>query len=443
MKNLTTQDPQISQAIQKEQSRQLEGLELIPSENYVSTAVLKAMGSILTNKYSEGFVGHRYYAGNTHIDEIESLAIDRAKSLFQVPFVNVQPYSGSPANFAVLNAVLEPGDSFSGLNLTDGGHLTHGWKISATAKYFRSYPYHVKKDGYINFAELELIAQKHKPKLIWCGATAYSRIIDFAKFSTIADKVGALLVADISHIAGLIVGGVHPSPTPYAHIITTTTHKTLRGPRGAMIMVTDKGLSKDPKLGQKINQSVFPGLQGGPHNHTTAAIAVALREASQKSFQTYAQQIIKNAKALEIAFRQHNIKMVSDGTDNHLLVLDLSEHNALGAQLEKALEIAHITTNKNTIPYDPSSPYYPSGLRLGTPAITTRGFKTKDMVQVASWITQVINHIKKDQLPEEKSQRAEYMKKLEKKYAKDPVLLQIKEEIKAYTQNFPIPGIRA
>lgn len=441
MTNLKTQDPTIYQAIEKEKKRQFEGLELIPSENYVSSAVLEAMGSILTNKYSEGFAGHRYYGGNTHIDTIEQEAIDRAKALFGVEHVNVQPYSGSPANFAVYNALLEPGDPITGMNLLDGGHLTHGWKVSATAKFFDSHPYHVKPDGHVDFEELGRIAKEFKPKLIWCGATAYSREIEFEQFARVADSIGAYLVADISHIAGLVAGGVHTSPVPYVHIITTTTHKTLRGPRGAMIMVTKKGLAKDAELPNKIDKAIFPGLQGGPHNHTTAGIAVALKEASTKEFKEYAKQIVKNTKALEAEFSKAGIKMVSGGSDNHLLLLDLSENGTLGSQLEYAMDVAHMTANKNTIPGEKSSPYYPSGLRLGTPALTTRGFKEKDMVFVADCIIRVIHHLKEDGLPQEQSERLGFMKAFKAKADHDPFLKKIGEEIKAYTASFPIPGI--
>ncbi len=441
MTTLKTQDSTIFNAIEAEKKRQFEGLELIPSENYVSEAVLVAMGSILTNKYSEGFAGHRYYGGNTHIDTIENEAVSRAKALFGVEHVNVQPYSGSPANFAVYNAVLNPGDSISGMNLLDGGHLTHGWKVSSTAKFFDSHPYHVKPDGHTDFEELERIAKEFRPKLIWCGATAYSRTIEFEKFAKIADSIGAYLAADISHISGLVAAGVHPSPVPYAHIITTTTHKTLRGPRGAMIMVTKKGLEKDPELSSKIDKAIFPGLQGGPHNHTTAAIAVALKEAATPEFKEYATQIVKNTKTLEQEFSKAGIKMVSGGSDNHLLLLDLSANGTLGSQLEYAMDVAHMTANKNTIPGEKSSPYYPSGLRLGTPALTTRGFKEKDMVKVADWIVRVIHHIEGDALPAVQAERAPFLVTLHKKYDADPFLKKIGEEIKAYTKDFPIPGI--
>jgi glycine hydroxymethyltransferase len=302
MASLKQTDPVIYQAIKAEEKRQFEGLELIPSENYVSEAVLTAMGSTLTNKYSEGYAGHRYYGGNTHIDVVESEAVNRAKALFNVAHANVQPYSGSPANFAVYTALCEPGDPIVGMSLLSGGHLTHGWKVSASAKYFDSHPYTVNRQGEINWAELARIAKEVKPKLIWCGGSAYPGILDFAKFAAIADEVGAYLVADIAHIAGLILAGVHPSPARHAHVITTTTHKTLRGPRGAMIMVTDKGLEKDPDLASKIDKAIFPGLQGGPHNHTTAAIAVCLHEAATPAFKAYGRQIVKNAKAMAAEF---------------------------------------------------------------------------------------------------------------------------------------------
>ncbi|MCQ3945004.1 MAG: serine hydroxymethyltransferase [bacterium] len=439
---LKNQDKTIFNAIEKEKKRQFEGLELIPSENYVSEAVLEAMGSILTNKYSEGFVAHRYYGGNIHIDEIENEAVQRAKALFGVAHVNVQPYSGSPANFAVYHALLNPGDAVSGMNLFDGGHLTHGWKVSATARYFESHPYHVLPEGIVDYDELEQIAKEHKPKLIWCGATAYPRVIEWAKFAKIADSIGAYLVADISHISGLVAAGVHESPVPYVHVITTTTHKTLRGPRGAMIMVTKKGLEKDPEISSKIDKAIFPGLQGGPHNHTTAAIAVALQEASTPEFKEYAKQIVKNTKTLEAEFKKSGINMVSAGSDNHLLLLDLSSNGSLGSQLEYAMDVAHMTANKNTIPGEPSSPYYPSGLRLGTPALTTRGFQEKDMVKVADWITRVIRHIEKDVLPKEQSERAAFIKAFKAKAAQDPFLKAIGQEIKAYTKDFPIPGTK-
>ncbi len=441
MSTLSTVDSVIYQAIEDEKRRQFEGLELIPSENYVSEAVLEAMGSILTNKYSEGYPNHRYYGGNAHIDVVENEARDRIKSTFKVEYANVQPYSGSPANFAVYTALLNPGDPISGMSLLSGGHLTHGWKVSATAKYFKSFPYTVKKNGEINWDELWKIAKEQKPKLIWCGGSAYPRTIDFAKFAEIADSIGAYLVADIAHIAGLIIGGVHPSPVPYVHIVTTTTHKTLRGPRGAIIMVTKKGLEKDPDLGKKIDSAIFPGLQGGPHNHTTAAIAVALKEAATPDFKDYAAQIVKNAKAMADEFVKAGIDLVSGGTDNHLLLLDLSKIGPIGILAEYAMDLAHMTCNKNTIPEDPSSPFYPSGIRVGTPALTTRGFKENDMRQVAKWICRVIDHLKDEKIPTDKIERKAYIKDFKNRAKADSFYTKIGDEVKAYTKNFPIPGI--
>lgn len=434
-------DDPVFSYIEEEKKRQVNGIELIPSENYTSEAVLTALGSILTNKYSEGYIGHRYYGGNEIIDKVEIEAIQRAKKLFGVVSVNVQPYSGSPANFAVYNALLAPGDSISGMNLVDGGHLTHGWKVSATAKYFSSHPYHVKRDGHVDFDELRQIAAEFKPKMIWCGATAYPRTIEFETFAEIADSIGAYLIADISHISGLIAGGVHPSPVPFVHVVTTTTHKTLRGPRGAMIMVTPKGLAKDPDLPSKIDKSIFPGLQGGPHNHTTAAIAVALGEALKPEFKTYAAQIVKNTKAMVEEFGKLGVDMVSGGSDNHLILLDLSKYGGLGALLEYAMDIAHMTANKNTIPQEPVSPFYPSGLRLGTPAITTRGMKEDEMRQIARWIAQIIDHIKGNKLPEEKEARAKFVTDFKDHAKTDPFLVNLGKEVSSLASTFPVPGI--
>ncbi len=441
MSNLKLTDEVIAADIANEQRRQFEAIELIASENYVSDAVLEAMGSILTNKYSEGYPKHRYYGGNEYIDRIEKTAQDRAKELFEVEYANVQPYSGSPANFAVYTALLNPGDAISGMSLLSGGHLTHGWKVSATAKYFQSFPYTVKKNGEVNWDELWTIAKEHKPKLIWCGGSAIPRTLDWAKFAEIADSIDAYLIADIAHIAGLVIGGQHPSPVPYAHVITTTTHKTLRGPRGAMIMVTKKGLSKDPDLGKKIDAAIFPGLQGGPHNQTTAAIAVALKEASDPSFKTYAAQIVKNTKAMAEEFKNQGVHMVSDGTDNHLILLDLSDIGPIGILAEYALDLAHITCNKNTIPEDPSSPFYPSGIRVGTPAITTRGMKEKEMKQIAIWISQIIDHLKTEKIPTNKLERRQYIKDFKTKAKDDPFYQTIKDQVINFTKDFPIPGI--
>lgn len=389
--NLKESDPQIHSSIKKEEERQQTVLNMIPSENYTSKAVMEACGSVLTNKYSEGYPQKRYYQGNEFIDEVEQLAIDRAKKLFKVPHVNVQPYSGSPANLAVYNAVCEPGDTVMGLNLPDGGHLTHGWKVSATGKFYNTILYHVKEDGYIDFEEVKALATHYKPKLIWCGATAYPREFPFEEFAKIADEHDAYFAADIAHIAGLVAGQAHSSPAPHAHIITTTTHKTLRGPRGGMIMVTEKGLAKDPELAKKIDKAVFPGLQGGPHNHTTAGIAVALKEALSPEFRTYAHQIVNNSRVLANSLMKEGIKLVSNGTDNHLILIDLTTQGiGLGKEIAVALEEAGIVTNANTIPKDPSSPFKPSGIRLGTPTLTTRGMKEHEMHLVGEWISQVI-----------------------------------------------------
>jgi len=347
-KTLKEQDPQVYKFIKGEEKRQEEGLELIPSEIATSGAVMEALGSVFTNKYSEGYSGKRYYGGQEFADNIETLAINRAKKLFGVPYVNVQPYSGSPANFAVYTAICEPGDKVMGQSLPDGGHLTHGWKASATSKFFDTVQYHVDDKGYLDLKEIERLAKEHKPKMIWVGATAYVREFPFAELSKIADEIDAYLIADIAHIAGLIVGGVHKSPVEYAHVITTTTHKTLRGPRGGMIMVTDKGLRKDEQLANKIDKAVFPGLQGGPHDHQTAAIAVTLGEAMKPEFSEYAKQVVKNAKKLGEELTKRGVKLVTGGTDNHMLLIDCGFGR--GTFLSDALEEAGITLNKNTIP---------------------------------------------------------------------------------------------
>lgn len=395
--HLKKQDPAIYKAIVAETKRQEEGLELIPSEIAASAAVIEALGSVLTNKYSEGFPRKRYYGGQENIDIIEEIAQERAKKLFGVPHANVQPYSGSPANLAVYVAVCNPGDTVLGQNLPDGGHLTHGWKASATSMFYNTIGYHVKEDGYLDLEEIEKLAKKHKPKLIWVGATAYVREFPFEKMAKIADKVGAYLAADIAHIAGLVISGAHKSPAKFAHIITTTTHKTLRGPRGGMIMVTHKGLKKDPDLAKKIDQAIFPRLQGGPHDHQTAAIAVALGEAMKPSFKIYGHQVVKNAKALAKAMMARGIKIVTDGTDNHMILVKCGKGR--GVFVQEALDAAGITLNKNTIPKDPSSPFYPSGVRLGTPFITVRGMKEKEMEKIGNWISQVMEEIKDFEFP--------------------------------------------
>jgi len=441
--NLNQSDPKIYELIEVEKQRRREGLEMIPSENHTSPAVLEALGSILTDKYSEGYPGKRYYGGNQIIDQIENLAVERAKEAFGVPYANVQPYSGSPANFAVYLATCEPGDVIMGQNLPDGGHISHGWKINITSKIFKSIPYHVKSDGYIDIEEVRNLARENKPKLIWCGATAYVREFPFEEISKIADEVGAYFVADIAHIAGLVIAGAHKSPVPFAHIVTTTTHKTLRGPRGGIIMVTEKGLKKDPDLPEKINKAIFPGgVQGGPHNHQTAAIAVALGEAMRPEFKEYGKQIVKNAKILAEELVKRGIKIVSGGTDNHMVLIDLTPDGpGKGVFLQEALDMAGITVNKNTIPGDPSTPFYPSGVRLGVPAITTRGMKEGEMALIGDWIAQVVNIIKNYQLPETKDERIIYLKNFREEMGENEIIKNIKKEILEFGKKFPIPAI--
>ncbi|MBI5393299.1 serine hydroxymethyltransferase [Candidatus Woesearchaeota archaeon] len=437
--NVKRVDPALHAALKNELQRQRQGIELIPSENFVSAAVVEALGTTLTNKYSEGYPKKRHYGGNHFIDEIELLAIERAKKLFVVPHANVQPYSGSPANMAVYFAVCNHGDTVLGLNLPDGGHLTHGWKVNFSGVFFKSIPYHVKADGYINIEEVRKLALEYKPKLIWCGASAYMREFPFEELSKIADEIGAYLAADIAHIAGLVIGNVHKSPVPFAHIVTTTTHKTLRGPRGAMIMVTQKGLDKDPQLAEKVDRAVFPGLQGGPHDHQTAAIAVALAEAMKPEFTDYAQQIVKNAKALAEALMKNDIKLISNGTDNHMLLIDLTPYGkGKGVFIQEALDLAHITLNKNTIPADPSSPFYPSGVRLGTPAITSRGLKEKEMQIIADWLAKIINEIApRYSLPEDKT-KLQYLDNFRKEIAENQIIKQVAEEVLSFMKNYPL-----
>lgn len=379
--------------IKKEERRQKETLMMIPSENYTYPEVREAVGSVLMHKYSEGYPEKRYYQGNSLIDEIENLAIERAKKLFGVPHANVQPYSGSPANSAVYMALLEPGDTIMGMSLASGGHLTHGHpNITFSGKYFKSVQYGVDKDGYIDFDALAQLAKKEKPKMIIAGLTAYPRTLEWKKFAEIADEVGAILMADISHIAGLIAGGVHPSPKNYVHVITTTTHKTLRGPRGAMIMVTDKGLKKDPGMAKKIDRAVFPGLQGGPHDNTTAGIAITLEKASKKEFKKYAEKVVENASVLANELTKYGFDLVTGGTDNHLLLIDLRGKKISGKDAAILLESAGIVVNYNAVPFDPNPPMNPSGIRLGTPALTAQGMGVAEMKQIAKLINQVLTN---------------------------------------------------
>ncbi len=379
-------DPEIAAAITAETNRQRENIELIASENLVSKAVMSAMGSTLTNKYAEGYPGKRYYGGCQHVDVVEDLARDRAMELFGCTYANVQPHSGAQANMTVFFALMNPGDTFMGMNLDHGGHLTHGSPVNLSGKYFHCVPYGVNDDGFIDYDEVERIAKECQPKLIVAGASAYARKIDFKRFREIADEVGAYLMVDMAHIAGLVAAGYHESPIPYAHVTTTTTHKTLRGPRGGMILS-----SKEFAEEHKLNKALFPGIQGGPLMHVIAAKAVCFKEALDPSFKEYGKNIIDNAQALAKGLQSRGLKIVSGGTDNHLMLVDLADKGLTGKEVEKWLDEAHITCNKNTIPNDPQSPFVTSGIRLGTAAVTTRGFNTDDMDQVAEAISLMVN----------------------------------------------------
>ena len=430
----------IFELIKKEEIRQRDTLMMIPSENYSSKAVRKAVGSVLAHKYSEGYPKRRYYQGNKIIDEIEENAIERAKKLFKVPHANVQPYSGSPANSAVFFALVEPGDKIMGMQLSAGGHLTHGQpKITFSGHYFRSVQFGVDKKGILDYKAIHRLAEKEKPRLMIIGTTAYPLKFDWKKFGVIADAVSAWLVADIAHVAGLVVAGVYPSPAGYAHIITTTTHKTLRGPRGAIIMVTKKGLSRDSELANKIDKAVFPALQGGPHDNTTAGIAVALEEANKASFKKYGKQVVKNAKALASALIEGGLTLVGGGTESHLMLVDLRPPGLSGNVVAEALEVAGVVINRNSVPNDPQPPFYPSGIRLGTPAITSRGMREKEMKDIARWILQVVHHIKDEKLPNEREKRAQFMKEYKRKISQDVFLLGINKEVKKLCKKFPVP----
>lgn len=379
------EDPEIAQAIVDEQERQNSHIELIASENWVSKAVMAAMGSPLTNKYAEGYPGKRYYGGCQCVDVVENLAIERAKELFGCEYANVQPHSGAQANFAVQFAICNPGDTIMGMNLDHGGHLTHGSPVNVSGKYFHIVPYGVNEDGFIDYDKLREIALECKPKMIIAGASAYARTIDFKKFREVADEVGAVLMVDMAHIAGLVAAGLHPSPIPYADVVTTTTHKTLRGPRGGLILCNKEAAEK-----YNFNKAVFPGTQGGPLMHVIAAKAVCFKEALTDNFKEYQKQIIKNAQALCKGLQSRDIRIVSGGTDNHLMLVDLTTYDLTGKAVEKMLDEAHITANKNTIPNDPKSPFVTSGVRLGTPAVTSRGMKEDDMDQIAEAIALII-----------------------------------------------------
>ena len=410
MNDLKTVDPEVAAAIDAELNRQRNKLELIASENIVSTAVMTAQGSVLTNKYAEGYPGKRYYGGCEHVDVVEQLAIDRAKELFGAGYANVQPHSGAQANMAVFFALLTPGDTVMGMNLTDGGHLTHGSPVNMSGKYFNIVPYGVSAETEaLDYDEVQRIAEECKPKLIVAGASAYARTIDFPRMAEIAHSVGAYLMVDMAHIAGLVAAGYHPSPVPYADVVTTTTHKTLRGPRGGLI------LCKDAEFGQQFNKAIFPGIQGGPLMHVIAGKAVALKEALSPEFKEYAAQIIKNAKALADTLAADGFRIVSGGTDNHLMLVDLTSKNITGKVAQNLLDEVGITANKNTIPFEKLSPFVTSGIRLGSPALTTRGFKENDMVEVANIIALVLDN------PEDESAREQARQRVAALCAKYPL----------------------
>jgi glycine hydroxymethyltransferase len=406
-------DPDVFALIEAEERYEFETVRLIPSENYASAAVIQALGSVLTNKYSEGYAGKRYYEGQRYVDTLEELAISRAKSLFAVDHANVQPYSGSPANMAAYYALLQPGDTIMGLSLPHGGHLTHGWDVNFSARFYRSVQYTVDRQTQrIDYDAVRALAKETRPKILVCGATAYPRLFDFKVFGEIAKEVGAYFLADIAHIAGLIAAGAHPSPAPYADVITTTTHKTLRGPRGAMIMCRSE-------YAPAIDRAVFPALQGGPHDHTTAAIAVALKEAASPEFKEYGAQVVRNAKALAGELLERGFDLVTGGTDNHLVLIDLTNKGVTGKKASKALDQAGIVVNANTVPYDPRKPFSPSGIRIGSPAVTSRGMKEPEMRRIVAWMDEVVTNAGDDQ-----------------------VLERIRNDVRDFCAAFPAPGIR-
>lgn len=433
-------DQELADFIAQEEKRQQETISLIPSENYASKAVRKAVGSVLANKYSEGYPRKRYYQGNKIIDEVERLAIERAKKLFGVPHANVQPYSGSPANAEVLFALCNPGDTIMGMQLSAGGHLTHGHpNITFSGKYFRSVQFGIDELGRLDYQAIRELAEKERPKVMLIGTTAYPLAFDWEKFAEIADSCGAYLVCDIAHVVGLIIGGVYPNPVPHAHIITATTHKTLRGPRGAMIIVTEKGIAKDPDLPNKIDRAVFPGMQGGPHNNTTAGIAQALYEAQGKLFKVYIENVVRNAKVLAEELLAGSLQLVGGGTESHLMVVDLRPLGLSGNVVAEALEAAGIVVNRNSVPDDPMPPFYPSGIRLGTPAVTTRGMGDVEMKKIAKWILDVIDHVKDEKLPDDPEKRGEFLKEFRQKIKSDKFLKSISEKVKLLCKNFPAP----
>ena len=409
---LKQSDPEVADLVAREERREFEKIRLIPSENYVSRAVLEATGSVFTNKYSEGYAGKRYYEGQQLVDPLESLALARARALFGADHANVQPYSGSPANLAVYFALLKPGDTVMGMALPHGGHLTHGWNVSITGAFFRSVQYGVNAEtGRIDYDQVRELAVRERPKLVIAGATAYPRIIDFPAMRAIADEVGATLLVDMAHIAGLVAGGAHPSPVAHADVVSTTTHKTLRGPRGAMLLCREA-------MAKAIDKAVFPGLQGGPHNHTTAGIAVALKEAATPAFADYAHQIVTNARALADQLAGYGFKLVSGGTDNHLILMDVTPRGLTGKAFARALDRAGLECNYNTVPGDPRKPFDPSGVRLGTPAVTSRGMKEPEMARIAAWFSRVGEAV-----------------------GNEDALDAIAAEVREFTAGFPCPGI--
>ncbi len=406
-------DPDMFRLIKEEERYQLETVRLIPSENYTSRAVMEATGSVLANKYSEGYPGRRYYEGQRFIDEIETMTQERAKALFRVDHANVQPYSGSPANLAVYFALLQPGDKIMGLALPHGGHLTHGWNVSATGRFWTSVQYEVDpKTHYIDYDAVRAMALRERPRIIVAGATAYPREYDFAAFAGIAREAGAYFLADISHIAGLIVAGAHPDPVPHADVVMTTTHKTLRGPRGAMILCK-------AEYAEAIDKAVFPGLQGGPHENTIAGVGVALKEAATPEFREYGRQVVRNARAMAGELLERGFDLVTGGTDNHLILINLTGKKVIGKKAAKALDRANIVSNYNTVPFDPRKPFSPSGLRIGTPSVTTRGMKEPEMRQIARWIDEAVHHVNDEEM-----------------------LDRIGAEVRDFCRQYPAPGVR-
>ncbi len=430
----------IQELITLEERRQHDTLMMIPSENYASTPIRKAVGSMLSNKYSEGYPRARYYQGNEYIDLIEERAQQHARELFGTPHANVQPYSGSPANSAIYFGLLSQGDTIMGLKLSAGGHLTHGHpQITLSGSYYHSVQYDVEEDGTIDMDKVRETALQNKPKIITVGTTAYPRQFDWEQWRKIADETDSLLLADISHIAGLVAGGAHPSPVPYADVVMFTTHKTLRGPRGAVILVTQRGLERDPDMSKKIDRAVFPGLQGGPHNNTTAGIAIALEEARKPEFSIYAQAVVNNARTLASHLTSKGISLVTGGTENHLMIINLQPLGLVGNIVAEALERAGIIVNRNSIPHDPQPPFYPSGIRIGTPALTTRGMGAVEMEQIATWIVDVIAEMKGKSMPSDTEERKVFFAQCRKEIATNEKLADISKQVRELCERFPLP----